>query len=164
MSDLNIRPAAPGDAETIRDFVAALEVHASARSVMPATPDDLRRDMFGPDAVAHAEILERDGNPIGLITWYPIYSTWLGRRGLYALDVYVSDQERGKGHARRLLAHLAAMARSQGGGFLKLDVDRTNDIAAAVYVKLGFKPSNTDPYILMGNAFETVADQQTGER
>ena len=157
MSELTIRSAVPGDAVTIHAFVVALEDHVSARSAIPATVDDIRRDMFGPDAAAHAEILVRDGKPIGLVTWYRVYSTWLGRRGIYALDVYVADSERGRGHARRLLSHLAAMARNQGGAFLKLDVDRTNDDAAAAYVKLGFRPSNTDPYLLMGKAFDTLS-------
>jgi ribosomal protein S18 acetylase RimI-like enzyme len=115
--------------------------------------------MFGPDAVAHAEILERDGKPIGLINWYPIYSTWLGRRGLYALDIYVDEAERGQGHARRLLQHLAVMARNKGGAFLKLDVDRSNDNATGVYEHLGFTPSGTDPYLLMGEAFDQLAEQ-----
>lgn len=159
MSELNIRSANPEDAATIHEFVAALEGHVSSRSAMPASPDDIRRDMFGPDAVAHAEILERDGKPIGLINWYPIYSTWLGRRGLYALDIYVDEAERGQGHARRLLQHLAVLARNKGGAFLKLDVDRSNDNATEVYQHLGFTPSRTDPYLLMGEAFDQLAEQ-----
>jgi ribosomal protein S18 acetylase RimI-like enzyme len=159
MSELTIRSAVPDDAVTICAFVTALEGHVSARSAIPATSEDIRRDMFGPDAVAHAEILERDGKPIGLINWYPVYSTWLGRRGLYVLDIYVDDAERGQCHARRLLSHLAAMARDTGGAFLKLEVDRNNDHAAAVYRHLGFKSSETDPNLLTGDAFEQLAGQ-----
>lgn len=161
MSEPTIRSAVPEDAVTICAFVAALEGHVGARDAILATDDDIRRDMFGPDAVAHSEILERDGKPIGLINWYPIYSTWLGRRGLYALDIYVDDAERGQGHARRLLSHLAVMAKDKGGAFLKLDVDRNNDHAEAVYQRLGFKASKTNPYLLTGEAFDKLAERTT---
>ena len=159
MSELTIRSAVPDDAATICAFVTALEGHVGARGEIPATPEDIRRDMFGSDAVAHAEILERNGKPIGLINWYPVYSTWLGRRGLYVLDIYVDEAERGLGHGRRLLSHLAAMARDKAGAFLKLEVDRNNDNATAVYRHLGFNPSGTGPNLLTGEAFEQLAGQ-----
>jgi ribosomal protein S18 acetylase RimI-like enzyme len=159
MSDLTIRPAVPDDAATIHAFIGALEEHVEARGAVPATVEDFRRDMFGDQPAAHADLLERDGVPIGLITWYPIYSTWLGRRGLYALDVYIADNERGQGHGRRLLRHLAQRAHAMGGAFLKLDVDHTNEDAAAVYVRFGFKPSASDPYLLMGDAFTSMMQE-----
>jgi len=159
MSELSLRTATPGDAAIIRDFVAGLEEAVGARQVIPVSLDVIQRDMAAHEPGFRCELLERDGTPIGLITWYPIYSTWLWRRGIYALDVFVAEQERGRGHARRLLTHLASLARNQGGAFLKLDVDHTNDNAAAAYIKLGFTGSESSPYLLIGEAFEALADQ-----
>ena len=159
MSDLTFRTATPDDAAVVRAFVDSLEEHVSARDLIATDLDVIQSDMAEPDPCFRAELLERDSIPVAMVSWYPIYSTWLWRRGIYALDVFVSEQERGQGHARRLLTHLAAMAREMGGAFLKLDVDRTNDDAAAVYVKLGFTPSESDPYLLIGDAFDTLAAQ-----
>ncbi|MBT6206318.1 MAG: GNAT family N-acetyltransferase [Alphaproteobacteria bacterium] len=159
MTDLSFRTATANDAATIRDFVAGLEEAVGVREVFPVSLDIIRNDMAADEPDFRCELLERDGTPIALVTWYPIYSTWLWRRGIYALDVFVAEHERGNGHARRLLTHLAALARKRGGAFLKLDVDDNNDHAAAAYIKLGFKGSNGGPYLLIGDAFEALADQ-----
>ncbi len=155
--DLSIRRATPADAETVHRFVALLEDHVHAREAMPATVEDIARALSGSPPAMLAELLERDGRPVAMATWYPVFSTSLGRGGIFVLDLFVADAERGQGHGRRLLAHMAAMARQRGDGFLKLEVDATNHDAAAVYERLGFVPSTSHPQLLMDEALERLA-------
>lgn len=155
--DLVIRRAGPDDAATLHRFVALLEAHVDARATMPATVADFARALSARPPAVQAEILERGGRPVAGVTWYPVFSTSLGCGGLFVLDLFVEEAERGRGHGRRLLAHMAAMAKARGDGFLKLEVDRTNDDAAAVYARLGFEPSSSHPQLLMGEALERLA-------
>ena len=156
---LTIRTATPDDAATLHRFVALLEDHVGAREAMPATVENFIEALSALPPALRAELLERDGRPIAMATWYPVFSTSLGRRGIFVLDLYVDAAERGRGHGRRLLAHMAAMARDRGDGFLKLEVDRDNDDAAAVYERLGFVPSSSHPRLLMDDALLRLAAQ-----
>ena len=42
------------------------------------------------------------------------FSTWLGRRGVYLEDLFVTQVARGKGVGRRLMTRLAAIAVERG--------------------------------------------------
>lgn len=154
---LTIRRAATGDAATLHRFVSLLEAHVDARTTMPATVADFARALSAVPPVMFAELLERQGVPVAAATWYPVFSTSLGCGGIFVLDLFVEEGERGRGHGGRLLAHMAALARERGDGFLKLEVDRSNDAAAAVYTRLGFTPSSSHPQLLMGEALAHLA-------
>lgn len=154
---LSIRRATPDDAQTVHGFVARLEDHVHAREAMPAIVEDIARALAGSPPALLAELLERDGRPVAMATWYPIFSTSLGRGGIFVLDLFVDDAERGRGFGRRLLTHMAAMVRKRGDGFLKLEVDADNHDAAAVYQRLGFVPSTSHPQLLMDEALARLA-------
>ncbi len=158
MTGLAFRAAVPGDEATVHGFVVLLEAHVGARAAMPGAVEDIRRAMFADTPALFAELLERGGEPVGMATWYPVFSTWLGRPGVYVLDLFVAERERGRGHARRILGHMAALARNRGAAFLKLEVDRTNDGAAAVYGRMGFTSSGTEVLLLTGGAFDCLTD------
>ena len=154
---LTIRSAAPADGATVHAFVDLLESHVGARAAMPSTPEDMARLMEGPCPVLHAELLERDGRPVAMVAWMRVCSTWWGRTGLFLTDVVVADEERGRGHARRLIAHMAAKAVAEGAAFVKLEVDHGNDDAGAVYRRLGFEASSSDAMFLKDEALERLA-------
>jgi len=155
--NLNIRRATPDDAATIHAFVHALETHVHGEPDMPATVEDIARALSGAPPALLTEVLERDGRPCAIATWFPVYSTSMGRGGIFVLDLYVDAPERGRGHGKRLLSHMARLVAERGDGFLKLEVDRTNDDAAAVYERLGFVASTSHPLLLSGPALERLA-------
>ena len=147
-----IRSATPDDAATIHGFVHLLESHVHGEPDMPATVGDIAAALSARPPALNAELLERGGRPCAMATWYPVYSTSMGCGGIFVLDLYVDAAERGRGLGRRLLSHMAAMAQRRGDGFLKLEVDRSNDDAAAVYERLGFTASTSHPLLLTGAA------------
>jgi len=159
MSDatLSIRSATSADGAVVHDFVALLESHVGVRAAMPSTPADMARLLGGPCPVLHAELLERDGRPIAMVAWIRVCSTWWGRTGLFLTDVVVADEERGRGHARRLIAHMAAKALAEDAAFVKLEVDHGNEKAGGVYERLGFEASPSDAMFLKGDALRRLA-------
>lgn len=84
-------------------------------------------------------------------------STWWGRTGLFLTDVVVAPDARSRGHARRLIAHMAAKAVAEGAAFLKLEVDHGNDNAGGVYERLGFTTSPSDAMLLKDDALVRLA-------
>ena len=77
---------------------------------MVATEDDLRRHGFGPDRRFEALLAFVDDEPAGFALFFPDFSTWRGRPGLFLEDLYVREWARGRGVGRRLMARLAAIA------------------------------------------------------
>ena len=61
-------------------------------------------------STAEVLIAEWSGTPVGFALFFPSYSTFLGKPGLYLEDLFVRPALRGKGIGKALLAHLAKRA------------------------------------------------------
>jgi ribosomal protein S18 acetylase RimI-like enzyme len=102
-------------------------------------------------------IAERAGDAVGLCLWFPWFSTWRGRRGVYVQDLYVVQTARRTGLARALLAQAAHRAKASGATFLRLDVDSDNAGGIALYESVGFTMKNEMTFDLFDAAFERLA-------
>lgn len=115
---LAIRPARPGDAGLIFDFVRALADYEKLLHEVQATTADIDRDFFGAEPKVFGEIAEWGGKPVGFALWFYTYSTFQGRHGIWLEDLYVDPALRGKGIGKALLVNLAQRcAREQLGRF-----------------------------------------------
>lgn len=156
---IEIRPAAPEDADLLHRFVVELAVAEDFPGEVSASPDDLAAALFGPDAVAQALLAVVDGHPAGFALHYPTYSTIVGRRGVHLEDLYVRPEHRGSGVGRLLLARLAELA-VHGGGRLEWWVLRTNEPAIRFYRRLDARPlDEIDVMRLDGDALKRLADR-----
>jgi GNAT superfamily N-acetyltransferase len=84
------------------------------------------------------DLVIEDGNG-GLAAhalWYPTFSTFLGRTGIWLEDLYVRPEHRRKGYGRELLTFL----RQQTQGRLEWDVLEWNAPAMDFYQRLGARP------------------------
>ncbi len=129
-----IRSAGPEDIGVLHRFIVELAEAEQFPGDVTASPDDLRRALFGEATVAEA-VLATSGEPVGFALHYPSYSTITGRRGVHLEDLYVSAEHRGAGIGLALLAHLARTAEKRGGR-LEWWVLRTNDPALRFYRRL----------------------------
>ena len=125
--DLRIRFATPDDATTILDFIRGLAVfEREPVDRVRAAPEDLVRDGFGDHPLFEILLVERrDGatlRPIGFALFFPHYSTWEGRPGLYVEDLFIVESERRRGAGRALLAALARIAHERGWSRIDLSV------------------------------------------
>ena len=100
MPEIAIRFATADDAGVLLHFVRELATYENAADAVAATEDDLRRDGFGPERHFEALIASVDGRPAGIALFFPTYSTWRGKPGLYLEDIFVSEWARRLGIGR----------------------------------------------------------------
>lgn len=144
----DIRPATADDIDLILGYLTAMA--AEAGESIGSTAATLRAHGFGPSPRFHGLIAQEPGAALGMILFFPEYSTWRGEMGLFVQDIYVAPAARSRGLARRLLA--AAMSRADWQPrFLTLMVAHQNHKARAFYGGLGMTPRDTaDQLILEG--------------
>ena len=75
----------------------------------------------------------------GLVVYFPEFSTWKGRPGVFIQDLYVVPEVRGTGLGRRLLDAVKADAAGWGAVYVKLTVHGEQPGAVAFYKRLGFQ-------------------------
>ena len=132
-----MRPAAAADAPLIADLVRELAAYERLSSEAVATAGDFAAALFAPTPRAFCDIVELDGEAVGLALWFYSFSTFVGRHGLYLEDLYVRPAARGAGAGRALLARLARRCREENLGRLEWSVLDWNEAALGFYRALG---------------------------
>jgi GNAT superfamily N-acetyltransferase len=120
--DIIIRFATANDVALLLRFVRELAVFERAPDAVVATEADLLHHGFGPNPEFEAILAFLDGEPAGCALFHARFSTWLGRPGLYLEDLYVTEEARGQGVGKRLMARLAAIAVERGWGRIDFQV------------------------------------------
>jgi GNAT superfamily N-acetyltransferase len=141
VTPITIRFATSGDVALLLQLVRELAAYEQAPDAVVATEDDLRRHGFGAERRFEALLAFVDGEPAGFALFYPDFSTWLGRPGLYLEDLFVREWARGRGVGRRLIARLATLAIERDWPALHFNVLDWNP-AAGFYRRLGIKARN----------------------
>ena len=118
MPRIEIRAATPDDVPLIFALIGELAAYEKLSHEVVATEQQIRATLFGDRAVAEVLIASLDGTPVGFALFFPNYSTFLGRPGLYLEDLFVRPEARGFGAGRELLEHLARLAVERGWGRL----------------------------------------------
>lgn len=139
-SEINIRSAQRQDAALILGLVRELAEYEKLLHEMQATQADLERDLFGERPCAEVLIGECKGKPQGFALFFPNYSTFVGRPGIYLEDLYVRPEARGLGLGKALLVRVAALAAARGCGRLEWSVLDWNEPAIRFYHSLGARP------------------------
>jgi len=140
MPRIEIRAATPDDVPLIFALIGELAAYEKLSHEVVATEQQIRATLFGDRAVAEVLIASLDGTPVGFALFFPNYSTFLGRPGLYLEDLFVRPEARGFGAGRELLEHLARLAVERGWGRLEWRVLDWNEPSIAFYRKLGAEP------------------------
>jgi GNAT superfamily N-acetyltransferase len=153
-----IRAGGPADAETMLRFVRELAALEGRPEAVSASAADLHAALFGETAVAESLVVELDGSPVGLALFYPVFSTFQAKAGLYLEDLYLVAHARGHGLGRACMAHLAHLARARGWSYLQWSVVAENHAAIAFYEGLGAQRLvGTHGYRLTGSSFSALA-------
>ncbi len=137
---LRIRPAVEDDVPLILTFIRELAEYEKLRHEAVATEEQIRQSLFGPRPYAEVVFAELDGEPVGFALFFHNFSTFVGKPGLYLEDLYVRPAFRGRGVGKRLLAHLAAIAKERGCGRMEWFVLDWNEPAIRFYRSLGARP------------------------
>lgn len=149
-----IRPARAEDIPTLLHLLTAMAAEDGAR--IGSTEASLNAGGFGPAPFFRALLAEDDSGPLGMILYFPEYSTWRGEMGLFVQDIYVTPAGRGAGLGRALMAGALAHA-DWSPRFLTLMVARGNAVARAFYAGLGLTPrDDADQLILQGQGLAAL--------
>ena len=132
-----IRNAVEGDLDEIRALIAELAEYEHAADEAVATVDDLRHHLFGPTPAASVLIAESDDGAVaGFALYYPTFSTWLGRPGIWLEDLFVRPQHRKHGLGFALLTALRELT----DGRIEWAVLDWNEPSIRFYDALGARP------------------------
>ncbi|MCX7299065.1 MAG: GNAT family N-acetyltransferase [Rhodobacterales bacterium] len=153
---ITLRDAEAMDVPAIHAILQRLARHDGA--VLRATEADLLRDGFGARPLFGAILAEGDRLTLGLVLFYPDYSTLRGRPGVLVQDLFVAEVARGQGLGRRLLAAALEAGRVWNASYLTLLMDRGNAEARRFYGGLGFRDRG-DYDVLIAEEADLLAAQ-----
>ena len=78
-----IRAATAADTPTICRLIRALAEYEHLTDAVVLDEDQVREHLFGPQPMAEVLLAEDGGLVVGFALFFPSYSTFLGRPGLY---------------------------------------------------------------------------------
>jgi GNAT superfamily N-acetyltransferase len=139
-----VRDATADDLDEICSLIRELATYEYLLNEVVLEREVLGRHLFGSSpaaGVAIAEVAPPGGStqgPAGFALWYPTFSTFLGRPGIWLEDLYIRPEQRGRGLGRELLAHLRTLT----DGRIEWAVLDWNESAVTFYRRLGAEPVN----------------------
>ena len=134
---LTIRPARPGEAPLVLQFVRELAEYEKLTHEVAATEAMIDAALFGDNPRVFCDFAEWDGAPVGFAVWLFDYSTFSGRFGIYLEDIFVRPAFRSRGIGKALMAHLARQCVVHGAGHLQWSVLDWNTPSIGFYQSLG---------------------------
>ncbi len=157
MATITLRVAVAEDVGILLDLVRELAIYEKMPDAVVATEADLLRHGFGPERRFEALLAMVDGRPAGFALFYPNFSTWQGRPGLFLEDLFVAEWARKHGVGRRLMTRLAAIALERDWARFDLSVLHWNP-ARQFYHRIGMQHlEEWLPYRIEGSALTTLA-------
>ncbi|HEX3632518.1 MAG TPA: GNAT family N-acetyltransferase [Casimicrobiaceae bacterium] len=137
MNDFRIAAAQPADVPAILAMIRGLAEFERLAHLCVATESQLSRALFGRDSTVEVAVAWEGSETAGFALFFPNFSTFLGRPGLYLEDLFVRPEYRGRGYGRALLIHLARLAVERGCGRFEWSVLDWNEQAIGFYRALG---------------------------
>ena len=132
-----IREARPSDTAEIARLIRDLAEYEELSHEVACDEADLAEHLFGPSPAASVLIAETDeGDVAGFALYFPTFSTFLGRRGIWLEDLFVRPQFRKRGFGLALLQRLRELT----DGRVEWDVLDWNEPSIAFYQALGARP------------------------
>ena len=131
-----VRPARPDDLDDICALIRELAAYEKLEDEVVLDPAEVNLHLFGDRPAASVLLAEDAGAVVGFALWFPTFSTFLGRPGIWLEDLFVRPAARGRGHGRALLDAL----RARTAGRLEWAVLDWNESAVSFYESLGARP------------------------
>ncbi len=158
--NIDIRPAQPAQTGLILEFIRKLADYEKRLETVVATEETLADHLFGERSWAEVIFAYLDETPVGFALFFPIYSTFQGRMGLYIEDLFVEPAHRRLSIGTKMFAYLAHETVRRGGNRLEWSVLTWNETAIDFYRRLGAQPKDEwRHYKLQGAALTALADE-----
>lgn len=137
MTHVVIREAIAADLATIMQLIHLKAEFDGCSEAVVATTEQLKQDLFGKEVLSSVLLAEVEGEMIGFATYHRIYSTFLGKPGLWLDDLFLKPQFRGQGIGTRLMQQLCKIAHEMGCGRIDWTVAASNPLGIQFYEKIG---------------------------
>jgi GNAT superfamily N-acetyltransferase len=134
---LVIRPARPGEAGLVLQFVRELAEYEKLMHEVDATESMLDTALFGESPRVFCDFASWEGEVVGFALWFLNFSTFSGRAGVYLEDLFVRPEHRHKGIGKALMTHLAAKCVENGWARFQWSVLDWNTPSIDFYKSLG---------------------------
>lgn len=154
---LSFRYAERKDVPLILWFIKQLAGYEKMLDEVTATEELLEEWIFDKNK---AEVLfaVADGKEVGFALFFHIFSTFLGRAGIYLEDLFVLPDRRGRGYGKSLMKKLAQIAMERGCGRLEWWCLDWNKPSIDFYLSLGAEPmSDWTVYRIAGSKLNELA-------
>lgn len=153
-----IRPARKEDVPQIYRMVLGLAEFVNEVHRLRATEASLLADGFGERPQFHCLVADAGGGRlVGCVIYTRNYSTWQGNSVVYIDDLFVTEEARGTGIGKKLVAHVAKEAIIGESGRISLTVLDWNP-ARKAYETMGFEHEQTSlRYTVEGAALRSLA-------
>jgi len=155
---LTVRPPAAHETPLLLELVRELAVYERLEYEFTATAADFAAALLGPARCAEAVFACLDGTPVGYALFFPSFSSFVGKPGIFLEDLFVRPAVRGRGIGKRLLAYLACSALERGYARLEWAVLDWNEPSIGFYRRLGaVAQDDWTTYRLTGASLERLA-------
>lgn len=140
MPELQIVAATASEAPVVLEMIRGLAEYEKLEHAMTATEEQLRETLFGVKPGAEVLLAKWNGEWAGFALFFPNYSTFLAKPGIYLEDLFVKPHARGNGIGAALLREIARLAVARGCGRVEWSVLDWNEPSIGFYRKLGAIP------------------------
>lgn len=155
--NFSIRPAVPADVPVILRLIQGLAEYENLAHECIATEELLAKWIFQ-EKKAEVIIGVADKDPVAFALFFPSFSTFLGKPGIYLEDLFVVPKARGNGYGKQMLKYLSRLVVQRGYGRLEWACLDWNKPSIGFYLSLGAVPMEEwTTYRLTGEALENLA-------
>lgn len=137
--EFKIRQAIADDVPQIFDLIKALAEYEQLTHQVTGTLNELQEHLFGNRIYAEAIVAEIGHEIVGFALFFPNYSTFLTKPGIYLEDLFVLPEYRRRGIGKAMLSYLGKLALERDAGRLEWSVLDWNQSAIAFYQSMGAK-------------------------
>ena len=141
-----VRPFSPEDRQFLAQIASRMHPGQTASPRDPAALDrffsELGESQFLTKPGAQAFVATIDGEPCGLISYYPDKDYFTDHPRAYVDNLVVAQESERKGVGRALLTFVERLAREDGYREVVLDVFAVNTGAIAFYERQGYRPDH----------------------
>ncbi|MFK0729619.1 MAG: GNAT family N-acetyltransferase [Gloeotrichia echinulata GP01] len=136
-NNLILRFAEPDDCTVLFDLIQQLAEYEKLSHAVTGNVMALKEHLFGSPRYVEAILAEYAGQAVGFALFFPNYSTFLTKPGIYLEDLFVLPEYRRQGIGKALLTKLAQIAVERDCGRLEWSVLDWNVSAQAFYRSMG---------------------------
>jgi GNAT superfamily N-acetyltransferase len=137
MADIVIRNAQPADIAALYRLLKAKAEFDGALSALTASEYDLGQVLISDDPKCEFVVADLNGMLVGFAAFYPVFSTYAAKPGLWMDDLFVDEKFRSRGIGLNLLKRLAAEATQRGCCKLEWSLQTSNLRGIAFYEREG---------------------------